>query len=867
MALADHRLQAAAGNCQSLVKRRLGDYPNALVDAQAALDHALSAPDLRLQAESLRNIGAVLQATGKFREALPAYERSLAAARTAADPLEEGKTLNDLGGLHRMQGHYMLALRHYEESLALRERVGDAKGRARVLGNICLAYQDLVDNDRALTYCRRAYDLAGELQDPALEGNTLNNLARVYRARQDLPEALSAFERSRDLKERVGDRAGVARAWTNIGELHWLLGDSKRALADFNQSLEIKELLGDGPGIAVTRFNIGVHLLEVDSTAEAMTQFHAALSAQSGSERPEVSWRVFNGLSRGYHQAGNDSLAILYGKKAVNEIQSIRGALTAIDEDLQRSFLGDKSQVYRRLANQLIDAGRIAEAQQVLDMMKQEDHFDFVRRDPGADRRTTETSLTRGEAELDSRYQELTRDIAAKGAEFALLKKKELDGAATPDEMSRLRRLDSELKESRAAFRTYLQQLANFFSQGDGRRAIEFGKKDLDSLDALRGTLGRLQHGAVLIHYLITENVLHIIVTGPNTNIPPVHRQAPVGRIALSRMISDYVGKLGSRGSDLLPEAKALYQVLLAPIRRDLDAYDARTLMVSLDGPLRYLPLAALHDGDGFLVQRYAMALYTAVAKDRLTDPPQRDLRVAGLGTTQAVEGFAALPAVSAELDGIIKNDDADMDGILPGKTFLDADFTVRNLERVLDAPVDGKRTYPIVHFASHFKFTPGTEEDSFLLMGGGAHLTLANLRDLSFDGVALLTLSACQTGVGGGADADGREIEGFGALAQAKGASAVLATLWPVADRSTAQLMVNFYRELRDGKQTKAEALQQAQLALLNNQQPGPAEGSDRGGTRLTFGAPAPEAAGIAAAGYAHPYFWAPFFLMGNWL
>ena len=87
-------------------------------------------------------------------------------------------------------------------------------------------------------------------------------------------------------------------------------------------------------------------------------------------------------------------------------------------------------------------------------------------------------------------------------------------------------------------------------------------------------------------------------------------------------MITDYLEKLRARRSDLLPEAKALHDVLLAPIRSDLDSFGARTLMVSLDGPLRYLPLAALHDGSGYVVERYAVATYTVVAKDRLKDSP-----------------------------------------------------------------------------------------------------------------------------------------------------------------------------------------------------------------------------------------------------
>ena len=159
------------------------------------------------------------------------------------------------------------------------------------------------------------------------------------------------------------------------------------------------------------------------------------------------------------------------------------------------------------------------------------------------------------------------------------------------------------------------------------------------------------------------------------------------------------------------------------------------------------------------------------------------------------------------------------------------------------------------------------------MLLGDGNHLSLAELKNLPnlFGGVQLLTLSACNTGVGD-SNADGKEVEGLGVLAQRKGAKAVIASLWPVADASTSLLMQDFYRTRKSSATTKAEALRQAQLALLrgtlkteqvtmanralmhepavNEEQPQPA--------RFALHPESP---------YAHPYYWAPFFLMGNWL
>lgn len=255
----------------------------------------------------------------------------------------------------------------------------------------------------------------------------------------------------------------------------------------------------------------------------------------------------------------------------------------------------------------------------------------------------------------------------------------------------------------------------------------------------------------------------------------------------------------------------------------------AKTVMLSLDGALRYLPFAALHDGERYLAQRWNLPMYTSVTRNRLRDAATPQWQAAGLGVTRALGEFAALPAVKAEMRSIIK---AGGGGILPGEVHLDEAFTALRFKDV------SQRSFQLLHVASHFRFSPGTEVNSFLLLGDGQQLTLGDIRtqNYRFDNVDLLTLSACDTGLGGGRDAQGREIEGFGVIAQQQGAKAVLATLWPVADESTSQLMAEMYRRRQDQQLTKIEALRQAQLSLL------------------------------AQSRYAHPFYWAPFILMGNW-
>jgi len=264
-------------------------------------------------------------------------------------------------------------------------------------------------------------------------------------------------------------------------------------------------------------------------------------------------------------------------------------------------------------------------------------------------------------------------------------------------------------------------------------------------------------------------------------------------------------------------------------VERDLVQSGAKTVMLSLDGVLRYLPFATLHDGQQYALQRWNMPIYTSLVRERLLDASTPQWQAAGLGVTRKHGNFDPLPAVRSEMSSIIRTGAT---GALPGEVHLDEAFTAERLKDV------SQRRFPVVHVASHFRFSPGTEVNSFLLLGDGSRLTLGDMRtqNYRFDNVDLLTLSACETGLGGGRDERGREIEGFGVIAQQQGAKSVLATLWKVADQSTATLMGDMYRRRIDSGLAKIEALRQAQLALA------------------------------AQPRTTHPFYWAPFILMGHW-
>ncbi len=221
------------------------------------------------------------------------------------------------------------------------------------------------------------------------------------------------------------------------------------------------------------------------------------------------------------------------------------------------------------------------------------------------------------------------------------------------------------------------------------------------------------------------------------------------------------------------------------------------------------------------------------------------------MGVSQATEGFPALLNVPQELAAIVRQT-----GIYPGETVLDRKFTRQSLKEKLPG-------HQILHIATHGEFV-SRKNDSFLLLGDGK-FPIAEIRTLGpyLQDVNLVVLSACQTALGSPED-EGIEIPGVSSYFLNNGAKSVMASLWSVDDASTSLLMQQFYQNLATGKMTKAEALRQAQLSLLKNKLTGNA--SPRASARPLL-PPGSQSSGNAPSEFSHPYYWAPFILIGNGL
>jgi CHAT domain-containing protein/tetratricopeptide (TPR) repeat protein len=833
----------------------LGELQKALDYYNQALTPRRAAGDGVGEAKTLNNIGNVYSILGEQQKALDYYKQVLPLLRAVGNRAGEASTLNNIGIVYSALGEKRKALDHYNQALPLWRAVGDRAGEAMTLSNIGNVYWDLGVKQKALGYFNQALPLQRAVGDRQGEADTLGGIGIVYWGLGEKQKALDYFNQTLPLKRAVGDREGEGITLNNIGEVYSDLGEKQKALDYYDQALPLRRAVGDRAGEAETLNNMGEVYSALGEKQKALDSYIQALVLARAVSDPSSQGSVLDNLMRYWQSEHHPGLAIFFGKQAVNQYQDLRRNIQGLDQKLQRSYLATVTKTYRSLADLLIAQGRLSEAEQVLSLLKEQEYFDYVRR-AAAEASSVEghANLTPEEAEWDQRYREIADKLVATGSERGDLVAKK---ARTPEETLRLDQLEKDVAVGNIAFEKFFADLAQRFSD---KPAGTLHVEQLRETQGIMEDLRELPAGTVAIYTLVGEDKFRAILRTPDVQKA---YEYPIRAADLNRKVLAFRQVARDPKLDPRPLGEELYKIVVGPMAEDLRQAKAQTLMWSLDGVLRYLPLAALYDGKQYLIERYRVSVMTLASNARLNDRPDTKWKGAGFGVTKAYEGLPPLPLVSAELAGIIATKPGDT-GVLAGEIKLNGTFTEQSMRQTL------LKGYAVVHIASHFRFQPGNETQSYLLLGDGGHLSLAELMTSAnlFGGVQLLTLSACNTGMG-----DGTEVEGFGTLAERQGAKAVIASLWPVADASTKVLMQRFYRirESSPGK-TKLEALREAQLELLGRtakhaQSAEPVRASIHEPMEGNLPVEAPRFRVDPRSPYAHPYYWAPFFLMGNWL
>jgi CHAT domain-containing protein len=738
-----------------------------------------TAPDeLMMQGAEAFQHGAVEQALASWKEATRLYEQT---GRT----LDQSRALVHAAQASTALGQTKQALQLLDLALSLAQQTDDGVWRATVLGVTGETYLAARQLDAAEQHLAQSIEYARNAQAMTLLASLLNTtgILRVLQRRDQ--EALTLFIESTEVGQHMGHQPVLANAWVNAARTALRLGQIQVSRTWLDHAFDLIKDFEPSRDKAGTLITIGLTYHDMRPAIPSMSKALLLRAAGVLQEAATVAERLgdqrilsyaLGHLGHLYELEYRSEESLLLTRRAIFAAQSA----------------GAPEALYRwhwQLGRLLASSGRL-------------DEGIASYRQSAAILQPIRSEVALAAYDPSSSGQESVRPLFFELSDLLLQRAGLTDGATAVQEY---------LGQARDAIETYkATELRDYFRDDC-----------VDSLQARITKLDQLATGTAVVYPIVFMDRLELLVSLPNGL---KRLSIPVSSATLAQEVRAFRKTVEKRTTrEYLPHAQQLYAWLIRPLEPDLASFGIDTLVFIPDGPLRMVPMAALHDGEQFLIEKFAVATTPGL---NLTDPKPIDrnkVRLLSSGLTRSVQGFPSLPYVEEEINAIRT--------LYQGDQLLNAEFSTLRLEQELhDHP------YGILHIATHGWFASDTTQ-SYLLTYNGK-LTINELDRLigqfryRTDPLELLTLSACQTGIG-----DERSALGLAGVAIKAGARSALATLWFINDEASATLVSEFYRQLRNPLQSKAQALQQAQLKLL----------ADRV--------------------YEHPAYWSPFLLLNNWL
>ncbi|MFB2877788.1 CHAT domain-containing protein [Floridanema aerugineum] len=761
--------------------------------------------------------------------------------------LRYAQTLHGIGWAYRNLGHYAQALDFYQQALKCQE-YGEQNQETKLLLliDIGTVYIDLAQYDLALENLRKS--CSSNLTQPC-HYIVLARIGLVYKKLGQYDVAFQYLQEALTLSHTQYDKQILLNY---IGEFYAEIGEYSKALKFYNDALK-SSISGEQSARGFILNNIALIHLQTGNNTQALETYQQALALfRELDDRPGQRLTLSN-IGLLLEKQNQPELAIVFYKEAVNITQTIRQGLRELTLKEQEFYTKTIANTYRSLANLLLSQGRLLEAQQVLELLKIQEIRDFTR---------------------NAQVGEQLSGIALNQIEEKIIKE---HGSLVSfgQKLADCQKTQCAQKEQLIAQRTFLTQAYNQAVRTLESEIAARKNRDSDFLNP-RNDLNRkaqeiikAQPGTLLIYPFVLEDKLWLLMASEGEIVKKF--EVEVGQQELGETVLKF-RQLLSKPSTSIDEIKQtsqkLYNWLIKPLEPELKSNKQRPikhLVFALDRVTRYIPMSALFDGKQYLVENYAISTIVSAGFtdtiDRLPSGTQ-NVSVLALGLSREVPpDFDALKNVPVELDAIVKTRDRDSQGIYPGLKFLNQEFDFNTIQNNL-------YDRNILHIATHGEFVPGSVEASYLLLGTGEKLAIPQIENLNNLGnVHLVVLSACETALGGPGN-DGIEIAGISHYFLARGAKSVLSSLWKVNDASTSYLMQQFYENLAKSTFTapvsKAEALRQAQIALItkNFSVVSTPRGEDARIDVISTQTGLP--AGVSN-NLSHPYYWAPFILIGN--
>ena len=871
-----------------VVYKGWGQYAKAVEYYEKSLEIARKIGDVNGEGMTLMGLGNVYEGWGQYAKALECYEKSLEISREIGDVKGEGSTLGNLGIAYSHRGQYTKAVELYEKSLEIKRKIGDVNGEGNTLTGLGIVYADWGQYAKAVEYYEKSLAIFTKTGDVKGEGSDLHNLGSVYKEWGQYAKAVEFYEKSLEIARKIGDVHAEGQTLTNLGEIYRAQGEHDKALASFQKGLEIYVKMGVPVGspkdsIGNLYLDIGeiqkaepfikegdygpslgrLSLLKMDYPS-AKNSYESLLKSAEENRNADELFTAYAGLGMSCEGMGDNPRAVEYYRKAVEHTEDLRSSLNPAERE---AFFDVRIGGFYRTAPYEGLARGLAKMNRPVEAFKESEY--------------TRARIFAESISKRSEYAgaDVPKDIRDKDSqlsdELAALTKN-LQKAYEKQNKEQITVLEPQVKEAKQKLSAHVDMLRKQYPLFAATRYPQ--PMDLDKTE--------LQDNEWVLAYHVTDPGIIIYLAGGKNLLKGLFK--PIPRKEVDELVRKFRQPMELGFEDSTKEkltafdfssGKKLADLLLADVLSDLPKNTP--VIVVPDGALGVVPFEMLVLNDGGKIQidktipyvtgvaffgdRNPISYYQSITAltlartlgqeqksgDRtlaIVDPvfSSDDPRLAKAATekrraildklsseklmsfkTELALEIPRLPLTTQLGESLKKADPAKTD-LYEGLTAQKAVLLQRDL-----------KPYRSVVFATHGYFgkdLPGIQEPVLILTlpdqpeGHDGFLRMTEVMGLKLN-CEVAALTACQTGLGRHISGEGTM--GMGRAFQYAGAKSVLMSLWSVAEKSSVQMVESFFKHLKEGK-NRLEALRLARDE-------------------------------IRKAGYDHPFFWAPFILVGE--
>jgi CHAT domain-containing protein/Flp pilus assembly protein TadD len=849
----------------------LGDHYSKIGEFSKALEYFRKAKTLFHKDNDLENVAwslwyiAYLESMlGEFDKSMEEYSEALRMYEDMKMYRAQSSILDNIGWTYRNNGDYSTALKYFLKSLDIARETDNESGKMEILRSIHNFYINIGDTSNAFQYCQKYLNSTRKLKNDSLRAEAINSFGLIHLfITKDYDKALEYFIRSRNIARIANDKLMEGVAICNIGVIKYKKGELQEALKLHEESLILVRNARNPYCEMQGLEELGLTYRDLGELDKAINAHLESVEIADSLGHEMFRWQYELSTGKAYELNKDATNAIKYYKKAATTLSEIKKKIIIQDLGDFSPFKNVKEkevEVYTRLIDLLMKTGNIEEAivyiEESKSMLLKESFGDIKPKTDDEELNELILTLSRLQKKRDALKEQLEKEKKGiadeemtslskthkkEDKESAIKLKpateKEEKVSEKPTEKKKEEEISGEkIPVSKELNKTKIENLTKILAETEGdfyacMLQLEESNEDLYSaLSVDPTTFGDIQsdipENILLVQYFMIPDKLCIFCVGKDYYTA---KSVDIDKKQLSRTIDFFIGIIKDEHSEIeevLEPAEELYGYLIEPIEQEIERYE--NIIILPHDVLYYVPFHALvHESDGkkrYLIETKKISYsISATFKDVLEESEKEREKLFAMGNPDS-----SLSGASTEIK------------ILKEKIFKDNALVYTLHDATKENFFKYAKEYDIVHLATHGVLKTSRLESYLLLSGEDERSRTLTLDDIVRytalrNRTDLVFLSACETAISRG-DQKGKELTTLAKSFAIAGPPTLIATLWEADDESTTLLVTNFYNELKLKKNNKLNSLREAQISLIKTEE------------------------------FSHPYFWAPFLLIGDW-